>query len=59
MAKAVGGTFSRIQFTPDLLPSDITGTRIYRASSETFDVELSKNRLEPSLYPRNNAASIV
>ena len=40
MAKAVGGTFSRIQFTPDLLPSDITGTRIYRASSETFDVEL-------------------
>ena len=40
MARAVGGTFSRIQFTPDLLPSDITGTRIYRASSETFDVEL-------------------
>ncbi len=40
MAAAVGGTFSRIQFTPDLLPSDITGTRIYRASSETFDVEL-------------------
>ena len=40
MAKAGGGTFSRIQFTPDLLPSDITGTRIYRASSETFDVEL-------------------
>ncbi len=40
MATAVGGTFSRIQFTPDLLPSDITGTRIYRASSETFDVEL-------------------
>ncbi|GGL87127.1 MULTISPECIES: AAA family ATPase [Micromonospora] len=40
LATAVGGTFSRIQFTPDLVPSDIVGTRIYRSSSETFDVEL-------------------
>ncbi|MEZ5322990.1 MAG: MoxR family ATPase [Microthrixaceae bacterium] len=40
MARSVGGTFARIQFTPDLLPADIVGTRIYRASSETFDVEL-------------------
>ncbi|MDG4767278.1 MoxR family ATPase [Solwaraspora sp. WMMD406] len=40
LAVAVGGTFSRIQFTPDLVPSDIVGTRIYRASTETFDVEL-------------------
>jgi MoxR-like ATPase len=40
MADVVGGTFARIQFTPDLLPSDIVGTRIYRGSSETFDVEL-------------------
>lgn len=40
MATAVGGSFARIQFTPDLLPSDITGTRIYRASTEQFDVEL-------------------
>ena len=39
LADVVGGTFARIQFTPDLLPSDITGTRIYRGSSETFDVE--------------------
>jgi MoxR-like ATPase len=30
----------RIQFTPDLIPADIVGTRIYRASSESFDVEL-------------------
>jgi len=37
---AVGGSFHRIQFTPDLVPSDILGTRIYRASKETFDVEL-------------------
>ncbi|MFI7607571.1 AAA family ATPase [Micromonospora sp. NPDC049366] len=40
LATVVGGTFSRIQFTPDLVPSDIVGTRIYRASQETFDIEL-------------------
>ena len=40
IATVVGGTFHRIQFTPDLLPADVTGTRIYRASSESFDVEL-------------------
>jgi MoxR-like ATPase len=40
LATVVGGSFSRIQFTPDLVPSDIVGTRIYRASKETFDVEL-------------------
>ncbi|TYB66139.1 AAA domain-containing protein [Nonomuraea sp. PA05] len=39
-AKVVGGTFARIQFTPDLVPSDIVGTRIYRPSTESFDVEL-------------------
>ena len=40
LARGVGGTFTRMQFTPDLLPADIIGTRIYRASTETFDVEL-------------------
>jgi MoxR-like ATPase len=40
VASAVGGSFARIQFTPDLLPSDITGTRVYRAASASFDVEL-------------------
>jgi MoxR-like ATPase len=40
LAKCLGGTFTRIQFTPDLLPSDIVGTRIYRPSTESFDVEL-------------------
>ncbi len=40
LAQTVGGTFARVQFTPDLLPSDITGTRVYRGSTETFDVEL-------------------
>jgi MoxR-like ATPase len=40
LAEVVGGTFVRLQFTPDLIPSDLTGTRIYRQSSETFDVQL-------------------
>ncbi len=40
LAKTVSGTFSRLQFTPDLVPSDIVGTRIYRPGSERFDTEL-------------------
>src|SRR3546814_12314220 len=40
LATVVGGTFARIQFTPDLLPADITGTRVWRQSSERFAVEL-------------------
>jgi len=39
MSQAVGCSFSRIQFTADLMPSDILGTRIYRSSSESFSVE--------------------
>jgi MoxR-like ATPase len=40
LARVSGGTFARLQFTPDLLPADLIGTRIYRTSSEVFDVEL-------------------
>ena len=39
-ATVVGGDFARIQFTPDLVPSDIVGTRIYSASQEKFDTAL-------------------
>jgi MoxR-like ATPase len=39
-AQVLGGTFSRIQFTPDLVPADLVGTRIYRPDSGRFDVEL-------------------
>lgn len=38
-ARVVGGTFARIQFTPDLVPTDIIGTRIYRQGREEFDIE--------------------
>jgi MoxR-like ATPase len=39
-AGVLGGSFSRVQFTPDLVPSDLVGTRIYRAADGTFDTEL-------------------
>jgi MoxR-like ATPase len=40
VARILGGTFARLQFTPDLVPADLVGTRIYRPSQEAFDVEL-------------------
>jgi MoxR-like ATPase len=39
-AGVLGGTFARVQFTPDLVPSDLVGTRIYRAGEGAFDTEL-------------------
>ncbi len=39
-AGVLGGSFARVQFTPDLVPSDLIGTRIYRAADGTFDTEL-------------------
>jgi MoxR-like ATPase len=38
MSKAIGGDFSRIQFTPDLMPSDVSGHAVYDPKSETFRV---------------------
>jgi MoxR-like ATPase len=40
VARILGGSFARLQFTPDLVPADLVGTRIYRPSQEAFDVEL-------------------
>lgn len=40
MTEAVNGTFSRIQCTPDLLPSDITGTQILNYSTNTFETKI-------------------
>jgi MoxR-like ATPase len=39
-AQVLGGSFQRIQFTPDLVPSDLVGTRIYRPNSGEFSTEL-------------------
>ncbi len=40
MTEAVNGTFSRIQCTPDLLPSDIVGTQILNYTTNTFETKL-------------------
>ncbi|CAN5285228.1 MoxR family ATPase [soil metagenome] len=36
LARVLGGEFSRIQFTPDLMPSDITGTNVFNMRDSTF-----------------------
>ena len=38
LAESIEGDFHRLQFTPDLLPADLTGTEIYRPQDVTFEV---------------------
>src|SRR6201994_3873111 len=40
LAAALGGTYGRIQFTPDLVPADLVGTRVWRPDTGKFDTEL-------------------
>jgi MoxR-like ATPase len=40
LAAAIGGQFQRIQFTPDLVPADLTGTRVYRQHTGEFETSL-------------------
>jgi MoxR-like ATPase len=40
LAEAVNGTFKRVQFTPDLVPSDLVGTRIYNQKTGDFSTSL-------------------
>jgi MoxR-like ATPase len=40
LAAVLGGSYNRIQFTPDLVPADLVGTRVYRPDTGTFDTEL-------------------
>ena len=39
VSSVVSGSMTRIQFTPDLVPADLVGTRIWRPSTEDFDIE--------------------
>jgi len=39
LAQVIGGTFGRVQFTPDLVPADLTGNRIYNAKTGEFTTE--------------------
>src|SRR5688500_17337931 len=40
LAQVLGGSFSRVQFTPDLVPADLVGTRIWQPDKGTFSTEL-------------------
>jgi MoxR-like ATPase len=40
VASVVGGTWQRVQFTPDLVPADLVGTRVYQPNSGEFTTEL-------------------
>lgn len=40
MAQVMGGSFGRVQFTPDLVPADLVGTRIYNGKTGEFNIEL-------------------
>jgi MoxR-like ATPase len=40
LASVLGGSYGRVQFTPDLVPADLVGTRVYRPDSGGFDTEL-------------------
>ena len=39
LSKAVQGSFSRVQFTPDLLPADVVGTMIYNMKENDFAIK--------------------
>src|SRR4026208_12464 len=38
LARIINATFSRIQFTPDLMPSDITGTNVFNIATSNFNL---------------------
>lgn len=44
LAKSIGATFKRVQFTPDLLPSDITGFNVYDQQKGEFIFQVSGKR---------------
>jgi MoxR-like ATPase len=40
LAAVLGGSYGRVQFTPDLVPADLIGTRVFRPDSGSFETEL-------------------
>ena len=57
LADAVGGSFSRIQCTPDLLPSDIVGTQVYEPATGTFSTQLGPVHANVVLLDEINRSS--
>src|ERR671937_305274 len=51
LARSLGCTFKRIQFTPDLLPSDVTGVSIYNQQTQTFEFRPGQITVDGVTYP--------
>lgn len=41
--KSIGGNFSRVQFTPDVLPSDVTGIEYFNPKTSEFELRLDQS----------------
>ena len=52
-SRVLGLDYRRIQFTPDVMPSDLTGFSIYRREEERFVYQPGKDRRQSSLHARN------
>ncbi len=55
LARSVAGDFRRIQFTPDLLPADVTGTNVYNQGDGAFEFWAGRS-LPTSFWPMRSTA---
>jgi len=56
LAGAIGGEFKRVQFTPDLVPADLVGTRIYNQKTGEFNT--SWVRCSPTFFSRTRSTGL-
>ena len=59
LSDAIDGSFNRIQFTPDLLPADLTGTMVYHQKSESFAVKKDGGVRAKSVHKTRDEAEIA
>lgn len=57
ISEVMGGTFSRVQFTPDVLPTDITGMNIYNPKTKEFELQLGPVKTNILLADEINRAT--
>ncbi len=57
VSQVMGGTFSRVQFTPDVLPTDITGMNIYNPKTKEFELQLGPVKTNILLADEINRAT--
>src|SRR5512142_3255699 len=57
LARSIGCAFKRIQFTPDMLPSDVTGVRIYNQQTHEFVFQPGPNQANIVLADEINRAT--